>query len=476
MTKTRLTPDICVVGGGSAGLSLAAAASAFGVSVVLVEKGEMGGDCLNHGCVPSKSLIAAARQAHTVRQGAAFGIANVEPTIDFRAVHRHIRRAIEEIAPNDSQARFTALGVHVIADTARFLDARTMVAGSSEIRARRFVLATGSSPIIPPIPGLNSVDYLTNETIFDLKRRPAHLMVAGGGPVGTELAQAYARLGSKVTLVEAGRILGRDDPELTAVVLQQLRGEGIVIHEGTSIVSLERRGKSGLRAVTEGKDGTRTIDASHLLIATGRLANTTDLALDKAGIALDGDAIKVDAAMRTTNRRVFAIGDATGGMQFTHVANYHASQILRPLLFRLPARVDRHIIPWVTFTDPELAHVGMSEAEARARRMRVNILRWPYSQNDRAVAERCTTGFVKMVTTRGGRLLGVTIVGANAGEMINIWSLAVAKKLTMRDIAGYVVPYPTMSEIGKRAAITYFAPSTRKPSIRRLVRFLRAFG
>ncbi|WP_127595344.1 dihydrolipoyl dehydrogenase family protein [Nitratireductor alexandrii] len=476
MTDTILKPDICVIGAGSGGLSVAAAAAAFGVPVVLVEKGRMGGDCLNYGCVPSKALIAAGKRAAALRGASAFGIADVEPKVDFKAVNRHVRDVIAAIAPNDSVERFTALGVHVIRAQARFTGPRTVVAGDTEIRARRFVVATGSSPMVPPIPGLDDVDFLTNETIFDLTRRPSRLIVIGGGPIGIELAQAHRRLGSEVTVLEAFSALGRDDPEAAAAVLERLRGEGVVIRQNTAVARVERRGKTGVRVYVETDAGPEPIDGSHLLVATGRTVDVDGLGLDEAGIAHDEKGVKVDAKLRTTNRRVYAIGDVAGGPQFTHVAGYHAGLVVRALLFRLPARENRAILPRVTYADPELAQVGMTEAEALKARGGVRILRWPYAENDRAQAERQTAGFIKLMADRRGRLLGVTIVGANAGEMINLWALVLSKKLRLRDVAAYVPPYPTMSEIGKRAAITYFSGVARKPVVRRLIAFLRLFG
>jgi pyruvate/2-oxoglutarate dehydrogenase complex dihydrolipoamide dehydrogenase (E3) component len=471
-----LTPDICVIGAGSGGLSVAAAAAAFGVPVLLVEKAKMGGDCLNYGCVPSKALIAAARQAHMMRNAEKFGIGAVEPGIDFRKVHSHVRDVIAAIAPNDSVGRFSALGVHVIQAEARFRDDRTVVAGDVEIRARRFVVATGSSPLVPPIEGLDGVDYLTNESVFDLTRRPGHLIVIGGGPIGMELAQAHRRLGSKVTVIEAARALGRDDPELAALVLRQIRAEGVDIRENAKVAMVEKRGKAGIRVHLERPDERRTVDGTHLLVAAGRTANVAGLDLEKAGIEYDAKGLKVDDRLRTTNRRVYAIGDVAGSLQFTHVANYHAGIVIRALLFRLPAREKLGAVPWATFTDPELAHVGMTEADARKAGMTFRILRWPYAENDRAQAERRTEGHIKIVAGRRGKILGATIVGADAAEMINMWALAVSKGLGLRDVAGYVAPYPTMSEIGKRAAITYFAGVAGKPLVRRLIGFLRRFG
>ncbi|MCB1419005.1 MAG: FAD-dependent oxidoreductase [Notoacmeibacter sp.] len=471
-----LTPDICVIGGGSGGLTVAAAAAAFGVEVVLVEKGKMGGDCLNYGCVPSKALIAAAKQADTLRHGAAFGIEDVEPKVNFGAVNRHVHDVIAAIAPNDSVERFTALGVRVIQSAARFVDKRTVEAGGQTIRARRFVIATGSSPLVPPIPGLDTVDYLTNETLFEQTRKPGHLIIIGGGPIGMEMAQAHRRLGSEVTVVEAFKALGKDDPELAAVVLKRMRAEGVTIREGAKVTAVEPRGKTGVRVHVETEAGVDAIDGTHLLVAVGRQVNVAGLDLENAGITYDRRGIKVGADLRTTNRRAYAIGDVAGGLQFTHVAGYHASTILRPLLFRLPAKVNEAIIPWATYTDPELAHVGLGEEAARKAHGAIRVLRWPYAENDRAVAGRKTEGLIKMVTDAKGRILGVSIAGANAGEMINIWALALSKKMTVRDAAGFIPPYPTMSEIGKRAAVSYYGDTTRNPWVRRLIGFLRKFG
>ena len=471
-----LTPDICVIGAGSGGLSVAAAAAAFGVPVVLIEKGKMGGDCLNYGCVPSKAMLAAARHAHALRHGAQFGIADVEPDIDFSKVNQHIQAVISAIAPNDSVERFTALGVQVIKAEARFKDARTVIAGDVEIRARRFVIATGSSPAIPPIQGLDGIDYLTNETLFEQTSRPEHLVVVGGGPIGLEMAQAHRRLGSAVTVIEAATALGKHDPEMVAVVVKELRAEGVEIHEETLVKSVERRGKSGIRVHIESRAGAEIVDGTHLLVATGRTANVAGLELGKAGIACDDHGIKVTAKLRTTNRRVYVVGDVAGSLQFTHVAGYHAGLVARALLFRLPARENRQIIPRVTFTDPELAEVGLGEAEAAKKHGAIRVLRWPYAENDRAQAERRTEGHVKLVAGTRGKILGVSIAGANAGEMINMWALALAKGMTVKDVAAYVPPYPTMGEIGRRAAITYFMEATRKPLVRRVVRWLRIFG
>lgn len=473
---TTLTPDICVIGAGSGGLSVAAAAAAFGVDVVLIEKHKMGGDCLNYGCVPSKAILAAGKHAQAIRDAANFGVFADEPKVDFRKVNRHIKSVIAAIEPNDSVERFTAMGVKVIEAAGKFTDKDTVVAGDYTIKARRFVIATGSSPFVPPIPGLDTVEYFTNESLFENTRKPAHLLVIGGGPIGMEMAQAHLRLGSKVTVIEGAKALGKDDPELAAIVLEKLRGEGLDILEGAMVSSIEKRGKSGVTVRYKMGEEERSVDGSDLLVATGRAVNVEGLGLTEAGITYDRKGIKVKPDLRTTNRKVYAIGDVAGGLQFTHVAGYHAGLVIRGILFRKKAVPDNTIIPWVTFTDPEMAHVGLAEEQAREMHKQIQILRWPYHENDRAQAERKTAGMVKMVTTKKGKILGVSIAGANAGEMINMWALAVSKSLTVKDVAGYIPPYPTMSEIGKRAAVTHFIPYTNKPWIRSLIGFLRKFG
>ena len=471
-----LTPDICVIGGGSGGLSVAAAAAAFGVPVVLVEGGKMGGDCLNYGCVPSKALIAAGKTAETMRHAAAFGIKSVEPEVNFRDVRDHVHSVIDAIAPNDSVERFTALGVRVIREYGRFTDRRTLVAGNCEIKARRFVIATGSSPLVPPIPGLDTVDYMTNETIFERTRKPGHLIVIGGGPIGMEMAQAHRRLGSQVTVIEGLKALGKDDPELARIVVDRVRAEGVVIHEGANVVEVAQRNQSSIAVRFETEAGASEVVGTHILVATGRKPNVERLDLNKAGIWLKRGAIIVNKSLRTANRRIYAIGDVIGGAQFTHVAGYHAGLVIQSILFRVPGRQNRAIIPWVTYTDPELAHVGMTDDEARKKKGRISVLRWPYAENDRAQAERKTVGHVKIVADAKGRILGASIAGAGAGEMINLFALAVANGMKLADLRSFISPYPTMTEMAKRAATAYYVPATRNPLVRRLIGFLRMFG
>ena len=475
MSKT-ITPDICVIGGGSGGLSVAAAAAAFGVEVVLLEKGKMGGDCLNYGCVPSKAIIAAGKHARAAVDGKKFGVHVDKVDVNFAEVNAHIKDVIGGIAPHDSPERFRSLGVNVIEQPGVFIDADTVQAGDTIIKARRYAIATGSSAFVPPIPGIDEVDYLINETIFEQTVRPDHLIVIGGGPIGMEMAQAHQRLGSKVTVVEGFKALGKDDPELAAVVLKRIREEGVEILEDTKVVKLAKA-KSGVSVTVETSEGQRDIKGSHVLVATGRAANVNGLGLEQAQIDYDRRGIKVGDNMRTSNKRVYAIGDVAGGFQFTHVAGYHAGLVVQQILFRLPAKENREIIPWATYTEPELSNVGLTEAQAREKYGdTITVLKWEYAENDRARAERKTDGLIKIVADKKGRLVGVAIAGAGAGEMINMWALAITNKMKLSNVRGYIPPYPTMSEIGKRAVMTHYGPITSKPFVRAVIGFLRKFG
>ena len=464
-----LAPDLCIIGAGSAGLAVAAGAAQMGADVVLIERGLMGGDCLNFGCVPSKSLLAAARLADLARRGAALGIISARPDIDFAAAADGVQNVIAAIAPNDSVERFEGLGVRVLRREARFTSPRTLRAGDIEVRPRRFVIGTGSYPAVAAIPGLADVPYLTNETIFANRERPDHLIVIGGGPIGIEMAQAHRRLGARVTVLDIGPVLPRDDPELVASLTGHLADEGIAIRPGVEIAGIERDGDAIVIRLADGE----RIAGSHLLVAAGRRPSIEALDLAAAGIEATAKGITVDARLRTTNRHAFAIGDVAGGPQFTHVALYHAGIVIRNALFRLPAKVDYRALPWVTYTDPELAQVGLTQDAAGED---ARVLRWPFSENDRAQTERDTEGLVKIVLARNGRVLGASILGTGAGDLILPWALAIAQKLKIGALANLIVPYPTRSEASKRAAGCYYTPTLFSPRTRRLVRFLARFG
>ena len=468
-----LTPGICVIGGGAAGLSVAAAASAFGVPVVLIEQGKMGGEHLNAGCVPSKSLLAAARRMSLLKTSDKFGITAGDIKIDFAKVRAHVQDVIAAIAPNDSAQRFSGLGVQVINGTARFTDRDTVTVGDTTIKAKRYVIATGSLPAIPLIHGLNTVPVLTNENIFDLATLPEHLVVIGGGAAGIELAQAFRRFGCAVTVIEALRVLGNDDPECVDVLLAQLARENIAIHQNASVRNVSKDG-SKIRLTLETPDGEKIVEGSHVLVAAGRRPNIDSLNLAAANIRFDAAGIAVDKHLRTSNKHIYAIGDVTGGAGFTHVASYHASLVIKNALFHLPAKADPGIIPHVTYTEPELASVGITEADAiKKKKGHVRVLRWSYHDNDRAQTERDTRGHIKVITDNHGKILGATIVGKNAGELITTWALAVTQRLNIHAMAELIVPYPTLAEIGKRAAMTFFMPGLKTSLVQRIIAFLR---
>ena len=455
----RIRADLCIVGAGSGGLSIAAGAVQMGASVILIEQSRMGGECLNTGCVPSKALLAAAARGD-----------------GFAAAYDHMRGAIAAIEPHDSAERFRGLGVHVVFGKARFVAPRFLEVGDTSVTARRFVVATGSAPVVPSIPGLDAVPYFTNETLFDSAPEPSHLLVLGGGPVGVEMSQAYRRLGAQVTLIEKRRVLGRDDPELAAIVRASLVADGVTIHEDAPVSAVEATGDGGVVLTCGSGDASLRLSGSHLLVAAGRRPKIEGLGLEDAGVALNDGVPLVDRRLRTTNKRIFAIGDVVGPYRFTHTASYQARIVITNALFRLPARVRYDAVPWVTYTDPELAHVGLSEAEARTSGQEVRILRFPFAENDRAIAEGATTGLIKVMATKRGRVLGASIVGAHAGELILPWVLAVKYRLGVGKLAQAIVPYPTLSEVSARAAGSFHTPTLFSARTKRLVRMLARLG
>jgi len=467
--------DICVIGGGSGGLSVAAGTAQMGASTVLIEKGAMGGDCLNYGCVPSKALLAAGHAAQAVREAPGFGINAGAPEISAGAVYGHVRDTIAAIAPDDSVERFERLGVRVIQGEGRFTGPGEVVVGDRTVRARRFVIATGSSALVPPIDGLDRVAFFTNETIFAGPDLPQHLIVIGGGPIGIELAQAHRQLGAGVSVLEMLKIMPGDDPELVDVVRRQLQKDGVDVFEDAAVGRVEKTA-DGLAVIYRRGETEHRIEGSHLLVAAGRRANVTGLGLEQAGIEYSAHGVKVDARLRTTNRKIFAIGDVAGGLQFTHVAGYHAGIVIRNALFRLPAKAKSGAVPWVTYTAPELAQVGLKEEQASQQCGAVRVLRASFGENDRARTDRKTEGLIKVVTTPKGHILGVGIVGPHAGELIQTWVLALSKKMKIADIASMIAPYPTLGEISKRAAGSFYTPSLFSERTRKIVRFLRIFG
>ena len=468
--------DLAVIGAGAAGLSVAAVAAQLGLRVALIERARMGGDCLNTGCVPSKALLASAHAARNARAAGPLGIHIAEPVVDWAAVQAHVHGVIAAIAPMDSVARFTALGAEVLQGSARFVDPDTLEValpgGPRRLTATRIVIAAGGRAAIPDLPGLDGVGYLTHETIFDVTPRPEHLLIIGGGPIGLEMAQAHAALGCRVSLVQRRGIAPQDDAELVDGLRAALLADGIALFENAGVARVE----PGPVLVLE--DG-RRLAGSHLLIATGRTPNLEALDLAAGNVRASERGIVTDGGLRSpSNRRVYAAGDIAdpagiGPRQFTHVGSYHAGIVIRRALFRLPARLDYAALPRVIYTDPELAQVGLTEAQARAAgHTKLRILRWPLAENDRAQAERRTEGLVKIVATPKGRVLGAGILAPHAGEMIGTWTLAISQGIRLSALAGMIVPYPTRAEAAKRAAGSFFASRLFAPATKRLIGWL----
>jgi pyruvate/2-oxoglutarate dehydrogenase complex dihydrolipoamide dehydrogenase (E3) component len=465
--------DVCVIGAGSGGLSVAAGTAQLGLKTILIERNEMGGDCLNTGCVPSKALLAASKHAQSFRNNNIKGIASIEPEIDFAAVKDHVMDTIKSIEPNDSQERFESLGVKVIRESAKFISKDIVQAGDFNITSRYFIIATGSTPVVPPISGLDGDKILTNETIFHLREKPDHLLVIGGGPIGIEMAQAHRRLGSQVSIFDMGMMLPRDDSGNVDVLRKTLEKENINIYENISIKEVAHTPQQ-ITLTIEKNRKLIEITGSHLLITAGRKPVTDGLDLEKAQVNFNKRGIEVDARLRTNNKNIFAIGDVAGGPQFTHIAGYHAGIVIRNICFKIPAKVNYQALPWVTYTDPELAQVGMTEQTARNQYGDdIKIVESLYEENDRAISERNTTGRLRVITTKRGRILGASMVGHQAGDLIGIWGLAISSKLKIGAIAGMISPYPSLSEINKRAAGAWYTPRLFSKRTREFVKLLQ---
>lgn len=459
--------DVCIIGAGSGGLTIAAVAAQLGISVVLIEADKMGGDCLNYGCIPSKSLLHAAKVAEQFRNADRFGLIAQVPDINLKKVLAQVQNVINTIAPHDSVERFEKLGVTVIQATAKFLNKTQVQAGNWIISAKRFVIAAGSTPAIPVIKGLDQTPYLTNETIFSLPETPQHLIIIGGGAIGCEMAQAFMLLGVKVTVLEAATILPRDDIDLVAMLRQQLLTRGLILYENCKILAVETINHQ-INVVCEHE----IISGSHLLVATGRSANVAHLNLAAAAVAYTERGIKTDARLRTSNKRIYAVGDITGDFQFTHIASYHASIVIRNLLFCIPAKVNYRTLPWVTYTVPELAQVGLTANAALRQHAKIRVTSADFIDNDRAQTAHETVGRIKVITNHKGNILGVSILGAHAGELLAPWILAMKNKLKVRAIADMIIPYPTLSEIHKLVVSNFYKESLFSPKVKRVVKFL----
>lgn len=471
--KEPLTPDICVIGDGPGGLAVATAAALFGVQAVLIRQSGSTVS-LNEGA-RGQALRAAAERARAVADAALFGIAQGSGEIDYGHVRAHLDQVAARAATNDSDERLTALGVRVLKGEARFQNRRQVTIGEMVIKARRFVVATGSLPIMPDITGLTDLPCLTAESIFDLSKRPDRLIVLGGTAAAVELAQAMRALGSEVVLVAREGLLPDEDPEAVGMLRRAMLGDGIALHEGRPILRAESHRQRPRLML----DGDIKIDGTHLLVANGRRPNIAGLELDLAGVRSDDTGIIVDASLRTANSSIYAVGDCAGGAAAgttsSHAAQHQAGLVMRNALFRQPARFRRELVPRTVHGKPELASVGLSETQARAQGD-IRVLRWPYAESGRAQAERQSEGLIKLMTDRKGGILGVVIAGAQAAELIVPWSLAVQKRMTIKEVAGLIAPSQSLSELSQKAALSFQAPLAAKPGIRRLIGFLRRFG
>jgi len=450
--------DLVVLGGGTAGLVSAIVSAGLGARVALVERHLLGGDCLNVGCVPSKTLIRSARAAADARDATRFGVRVAGAVeVDFAAVMERVRRVRAELAPHDSARRYAELGVDVFLGHGRFTSERSLAVAGAELRFKRAVVATGARAAPPPIPGLADVGFLTNESVFSLVERPRRLAVIGAGPVGCELAQSFQRLGSRVTVVEvAPQVLIREDPDAAALVQAALARDGIELLLGAKLEKVERRGAAKLLRVAT-PSGAREVEVDEVLVGIGRAPNVEDMGLEAAGVAFDrARGVTVDARLRTSNSRIFAAGDVCLETKFTHAADASAKLVVRNAFFFGRRRAADLQIPWCTYTDPEVAHVGLYARDARARGIEIDTFEAPLSANDRAHAEGEEAGFLKVHVRKGtDRIVGATVVARHAGELIAPLATAMASGAGLGRLVDLILPYPTQSELIKVVAGAY---------------------
>jgi pyruvate/2-oxoglutarate dehydrogenase complex dihydrolipoamide dehydrogenase (E3) component len=468
--------DICIIGAGAGGLSVAAGACQFGLKVALIEGHQMGGDCLNYGCIPSKALISSAKHYYAITQSNKFGIDAIVNPIKIDAVMETVHKVISNIAPHDSVERFTKLGADVYKGYASFIDAKSVVVNQNIIRAKYFVIATGSSPLIPKISGLDSVSYLTNETIFNLTQTPSHLLIIGGGPIGCELAQAFLMLGIKVTIFESAKILPKDEDDLVDELRKNMLAQGLNLYEDIKILHVNYNQTQEIEVTVEIASQKQVISGSHLLIATGRKANIDKLNLDLAGVKHNLHKIVVDNRLRTSNKKIFAIGDVATNYQFTHIAGYHAGIVIRNIIFLQRAKVSYQAVPWVTYTYPELAHVGLLEHEAKSQYPNnIKVTKFEYKENDKAQTQRELLGTIKLITTKKGKVLGVSILGLNSGEILAPWIDIINRGEGVKSIIKNIFPYPTLSDLNKQVVGEYYKPIIFSAKVKTIIKFLKIF-
>ncbi|MFZ5758908.1 MAG: dihydrolipoyl dehydrogenase family protein [Thermodesulfobacteriota bacterium] len=467
---THFDYDLGVIGAGAAGLTVTAGAARLGAKTLLIEKeATLGGDCLHFGCVPSKTLITSARVYHLMRHAARFGLPEIEPPpVDFTRIRERIIAVIATIQQHDSVERFCRLGAKVEFGEPSFVDDHAVRINGTLVSARSWVIATGSSPAIPPIPGLDQTPFLTNREIFSLDRLPSSMAVLGGGPIAAEMAQAFSRLGTKVFVIQrSGQILSREDRDMADLVMGAMAAEGVVFHCNTRVLWVREQGgvKEVRLAGADGGEFSLKVDA--LLVAMGRAPNTRALALEGIGVAATDKGIRVDNRLRTSQKHIYAPGDVNGAFQFTHAAGYEGSIVVSNAVFRLPRKADYRWMPWCTYTDPELASIGLNEKAAQAAGLDYQVWSEEFAGNDRALAEGKEIGRIKMILDDREKPIGVQICGPHAGELISQWVAMLNGSVKLATLAGAVQPYPTLAEISKKAAGSYFAPKIFSETVKK---------
>jgi len=466
--------DIGIIGGGAAGLTVASGAAQLGAKAILFEQeNELGGDCLHFGCVPSKTLLKSAHVYHLMKRAEQFGLPGVDPSpVDFKAIASRIQSVIQTIQKHDSVERFCGLGAKVAFGSPRFVDPLCVSVNGDNVSAKSWVIATGSAPIVPPIPGLDQTAHVTNREIFSLDRLPESMIVMGGGPIGTEMAQAFSRLGTTVSLVDmAPQILPREDADMVAEVMKNFQAEGVQFYLSHTIESVKELGNSREVTLKDSSGKTLRLTAQMILVALGRRPNTSDLGLEQIGVEIDRRGIVVDNRLRTSQKHIYAAGDVNGGYQFTHAAGYEGGIVVSNAIFRLPRKTDYTWLPWCTYSDPELASIGMNEAVAKAAGIEYTVWTEAFKDNDRSLAEGERVGKIKMILDKKESPVGVQIVGPHAGDLINEWVAVLNGKVKLSTLASAVHPYPTIGEINKRVVGNYFSPKIFSEKVQKGLKF-----
>ncbi len=466
--------DIGVIGAGAAGLTVTAGAAQLGAKTLLIEKESLlGGDCLHYGCVPSKTLIRTAQVYHQMKKAEEFGLPPVDlRPVDYQQVAKRIQSVIQTIQKHDSEERFCGLGAKVEYGDATFVDEHSLRLNGKIYSAKNWVIATGSSPSIPPIEGLDKTPFITNKEIFSLDHLPRSMIILGAGPIAIEMAQAFCRLGTQVSVIQrSNQILSKEDKDMAGEVMEALRSEGVTIHLNTTVVSTKDLGTEREITIRDREDQKTTLRAETILVAMGREANLADLGLENLGVEFSGKGLQVDNRLRTTQKHIYAAGDATGSYLFTHAAGYEGGIVISNAIFHLPRKVNYTYLPWCTYTDPELASIGMNEKAAKAAGIDYSVWTEEFKDNDRSLAEGEKVGKIKMILDAKEKPLGVQILGPQAGELLCEWVAILNGKVKLSTLATAVHPYPTLGEINKRVAGTFFSPKIFSGKVKKGLKF-----